>query len=89
MAEGQEGRAALRYRSAELAVAAFFFALGAVVIYDSIRLGRGWGDDGPRPGYFPFYVGLIICIASLINAARALMVPKAKNSAATASSALR
>ena len=28
MAEGQEGRAALRYRSAELAVAGVFFALG-------------------------------------------------------------
>ena len=82
MAQGREnGRAAFRYRSAELAVAALFFAIGAVVVYDSLRLGRGWADDGPRPGYFPFYVGLIICVSSLINAARALMVPKAKNKA--------
>ena len=79
MAEGQQGRAAIRTRAAEIAVAAFFFALGAVVIYDSQRLGAGWGDDGPRPGYFPFYVGLIICISALINAARAVMLPKAKN----------
>ena len=79
MAEGQEGRAALRYRSAELAVAGFFFALGAVVIYDSVRLGTGWADDGPRPGYFPFYVGLIICVSALVNAVRALIVPAAKN----------
>ena len=79
MAEGQEGRAALRYRSAELAVAGFFFALGAVVIYDSVRLGVGWADDGPRPGYFPFYVGLIICVSALVNAVRALLVPAAKN----------
>jgi len=79
MAEGQEGRAALRYRSAELAVAGFFFALGAVVIYDSVRLGTGWADDGPRPGYFPFYVGLIICVSALVNAVRALLVPAAKN----------
>jgi putative tricarboxylic transport membrane protein len=81
MAEGQEGRAALRYRSAELAVAGFFFALGAVVIYDSVRLGTGWADDGPRPGYFPFYVGLIICVSALVNAVRALLVPAAKNKA--------
>src|SRR5688572_8505651 len=80
MAQGQEGgRAAFRYRSAEIAVAALFFALGALVIYDSLRLGRGWADDGPRPGYFPFYVGLIICVSSLVNVVRALMVPAAKN----------
>ena len=72
MSEGQEGRAALRNRSAELGVAAFFLALGAIVIYDSARLGVGWGEDGPRPGYFPFYVGLIICISALVNAARAM-----------------
>jgi putative tricarboxylic transport membrane protein len=79
MAEGQQGRAAIRTRAAEIAVAAFFFALGALVIYDSQRLGAGWGDDGPRPGYFPFYVGLIICLASVVNVVRALLVPAAKN----------
>jgi putative tricarboxylic transport membrane protein len=81
MAEGQEGRAAIRTRAAEIAVAALFFALGAIVIYDSVRLGIGWAADGPRAGYFPFYVGLIICAAALINVARALFVPASKNKA--------
>jgi hypothetical protein len=74
MAEGQgEGRAAFRRKGAEIAVAALFFAVGALVIKDSVRLGFDWQEvHGPRPGYFPFYVGLIICIASLVNAARAL-----------------
>jgi hypothetical protein len=81
MAEGQEGRAAIRMRAAEIGVAALFFALGALVIYDSQRLGAGWAEDGPRPGYFPFYVGLIICVSALINVARALLVPAAKNKA--------
>jgi putative tricarboxylic transport membrane protein len=81
MAEGGEGRAAIRYRSAELWMAAFFFAAGALVIYDSARLGIGWADDGPRAGYFPFYLGLIICVSSLVNALRALLVPAAKNKA--------
>jgi len=81
MAEGGEGRAAIRYRSAELGMAAFFFAIGALVIYDSARLGIGWADDGPRAGYFPFYLGLIICVSSLVNALRALLVPAAKNKA--------
>ena len=79
MAEGQQGRAAIRTRAAEIGVAALFFALGALVIFDSQRLGAGWGDDGPRPGYFPFYVGLIICVSALVNVARALLVPAAKN----------
>jgi len=77
MTEGSEGerRAAFGQKSAELAVAAFFFAIGAIVIYDSARLGTGWQEvHGPRPGYFPFYLGLIMCAASLINAVRALLV---------------
>jgi putative tricarboxylic transport membrane protein len=81
MAEGQQGRAAFRTRAAEIAVAAFFFALGALVMYDSVRLGSGWGADGPRAGYFPFYVGLLICLSSVVNVVRALLVPAAKNKA--------
>jgi hypothetical protein len=60
-------------------VAALFFIFGAIVIFDSVRLGSGWASDGPRPGYFPFYVGLLICIASLINFARALAMRGEKN----------
>ncbi len=72
MSEGQQVRAAFRRKSAELAVAAFIFLLGAIVIYDSVRLGVGWPEiHGPRPGYFPFYIGLIMCVASLVNVARA------------------
>jgi hypothetical protein len=81
MAEGQEGRAAFRMRGAELAVAALFFAIGALVIYDSVRLGRGWADDGPRPGYFPFYLGLFMCASAVFNAIRAIAMPAAKNKA--------
>ena len=65
---GQDsGRVALRQKSAEIAVAALFFCLGAIVVYDSVRLGFRWADDGPQAGYFPFYIGVIICLASLIN----------------------
>jgi hypothetical protein len=75
MSEGQEVRAAFRQKSAELAVAALFFVLGAIVITDSVRLGTGWQEiHGPRPGYFPFYIGLILCVAALVNAGRALLL---------------
>lgn len=48
----------------ELAVAALLMALAAVVIGDSLRVGIGWADDGPRSGYFPFYVGLLLLLSS-------------------------
>jgi len=69
---GGSGRVALRQKSAEILVAALFFCLGAVVVYDSVRLGFRWADDGPQAGYFPFYIGLVICIASLVNLGVAL-----------------
>lgn len=75
MSEGQKVRAAFRRKSAELGVAAFIFLLGVIVIVDSARLGFGWQEvHGPRPGYFPFYIGAIMCVASLVNVARALLV---------------
>jgi hypothetical protein len=84
MSEGPEeaGRAAFGQKSAELAVAALFFLVGAIVIYDAVRLGTGWQEvHGPRPGYFPFYIGLILCVASLVNAGRALLVRGADDKA--------
>ena len=73
MSEGGEERAAFGQRSAEVAVAALFLLLGAIVIYDSVRLGARWGSDGPEAGYFPFYVGLLICAASAVNLVVALL----------------
>jgi len=57
----------------ELAVAAIIFALGALVAYDSYRLGSGWASDGPQSGYFPFYIGLFICICSTVVLAQGLL----------------
>jgi hypothetical protein len=54
----------LRTRWPELLVAAFLFALAMLVITDSIRVGNGWGDDGPKSGYFPFYIGLLLAGSS-------------------------
>jgi hypothetical protein len=63
----QEGRAAFRQKGAEIVVAALFLLAGAVVVYDSMRLGARWAEDGPEAGYFPFIVGVIMCVASSIN----------------------
>ena len=49
----------------DIAVALIILATGALVVFDSYRLGSSWGDDGPQSGYFPFYIGLLLCVASL------------------------
>ena len=49
----------------EAAVAALVLLMGLVVIFGSRKLGSGWTSDGPGAGYFPFYIGLILCISGL------------------------
>ncbi len=51
----------------EAATALATALIGAIVCFGSLEFGIGWGDAGPQPGYFPFYVGLILIIASVIN----------------------
>lgn len=68
-------RSAASVKAVEIGVAALVFLFGAVVVFDSIRIGARWGEDGPQPGYFPFYVGLSICVASVTILVRALRDP--------------
>jgi putative tricarboxylic transport membrane protein len=53
------------YRTMNIAVAVVLMAVAAVVMISSYRLGAGWAKDvGPDSGYFPFYVALIMFVAS-------------------------
>lgn len=54
-------------RMMEMLVSGLFVLVAIVVIKDSIRVGAGWAFDGPAAGYFPFYIGCIMLIASSIN----------------------
>jgi hypothetical protein len=47
----------------EAVVAFLVLVMGLVVIQGSWKLGSGWTTDGPGAGYFPFYIGLILCIS--------------------------
>jgi len=49
----------------EAVVAFLIFILGVTVITGSWKLGSGWTSDGPGAGYFPFYIGILLCIAGL------------------------
>ena len=72
--------AGIGMRAMETATALFFLLAGAVAMADSLRLGSGWGADGPQSGYFPFWLGAVLVLASLaqlIAVARARGTPDA------------
>ncbi|MSO92578.1 MAG: tripartite tricarboxylate transporter TctB family protein [Rhodospirillales bacterium] len=59
------GDALVSVRTMEIVVTLLFIAAGTVVIIDSLRLGIGWNEhEGPASGYFPFYIGVIMMLAS-------------------------
>jgi putative tricarboxylic transport membrane protein len=60
-------------RWVEFIVALLVVVGGIVVIVDSLRVGITWAEDGPRAGYFPFYIGCVLVIAGLWITARTLL----------------
>lgn len=54
-------------RTMEVVVALAFMALAVVVMWDSYRIGAGWAAEGPLAGYFPFRVGAIMFVVSLVT----------------------
>ena len=53
-------------RAADLITASILGILGGLVIVDAIRLGVGWGIDGPKAGFFPFWLALIMVVCCAI-----------------------
>jgi hypothetical protein len=72
--EADEGPALAKNRTVELLIAGVLLVGSAVVIIDSVRLGFGWREgEGPAPGYFPFWVAVLLGGASAINFVQALL----------------
>jgi hypothetical protein len=59
-------------RTADLTTALVLIGISGLVVWDALRLGVGWGTDGPQSGFFPFWLAVIVvgCAASI--AVRAL-----------------
>src|SRR4029450_12292731 len=60
-------------RVADLVTASVLVLVGGIVVLDALRLGIGWGTDGPRSGFFPFWLA-----GTLIASAGILLVPGAR-----------
>lgn len=72
---GKDERPFASDKAMECVVAAIIIAGGALVMVDSLRLGHRWASDGPQAGYFPFYIGVMLCVAGVINILRAMRDP--------------
>ena len=75
-------RAVIGVRAMEIVVASLLLAFGSTIAWASYKLGAGWADDGPRAGYFPFYIGVIITISSAATLVHALLGRSANSGAA-------
>src|SRR5688572_18414399 len=65
-------RALVSRTTMEVATALATAAIGAAVLWGSVEHDIGWGDSGPAAGYFPFRIGALIMLASLVNIGVAL-----------------
>lgn len=72
--QADDGRTLATNRGMDILVAILLLAVCGIVIFDSSRLGFNWREgEGPAPGYFPFYVAVILGISSLANLVSALL----------------
>jgi putative tricarboxylic transport membrane protein len=58
-------------RIVEIAVALSTLAFGIIVLLGSLQVGIDWGVEGPKPGFFPFYISLFIIVSSIYNMVQA------------------
>jgi putative tricarboxylic transport membrane protein len=63
----ESGGAGPSHRRVEVGVAVFIALLALIGIAGSLRVGIGWSAEGPRAGFFPFYICVIILISSAVN----------------------
>ena len=61
------------HRTVEIGVAIAVIAFGVIAVIGSLQVGIDWGAEGPKAGFFPFYVGLMIIGSGLFNLYQAVM----------------
>jgi hypothetical protein len=64
------------HRKVEIGFAVFMGFMGALSVYGALKVGIGWGAEGPKAGFFPFYVGLIVVHGSVVNLLSAIRMPE-------------
>ena len=67
----EEPRALASTRAVDIVVSLLLAAFAALMAWDNWKSGAGWASDGPKAGYFPFYLSLLLAGASLFGLAKA------------------
>jgi putative tricarboxylic transport membrane protein len=67
MSENSQGATGPTHRSVEIGVAGATTVFAIIAIIGSLQVGIGWGAEGPKAGFFPFYIGVLILISSAVN----------------------
>jgi putative tricarboxylic transport membrane protein len=56
-------------RSVDMVVMLLLLGIAGLMAFDNWRTGASWASDGPQPGYFPFYLSVLLAAASLYGLA--------------------
>ena len=76
-------------RSVDVVVCVLLLALAVTLGYDNWSAGAGWESTGPQPGYFPFYLSIILGAASLYGIVAAFLSRKEAREAFVTQAQLR
>jgi putative tricarboxylic transport membrane protein len=69
---GDADRPVVGARSVDIVVSLLILAVALVLGWDSWRIGNSWASDGPQAGYFPFYLAVLMGLASLFGLGKTL-----------------
>jgi putative tricarboxylic transport membrane protein len=67
MTTGSSSNAGPTHKLVEAGVTLLIALFAVIVIVGSLKAGINWGAEGPRAGFFPFYIGIFIVASSAIN----------------------
>ena len=68
--ESETAGAGPSQRSVEIGVAVAIAIMAIIGIIGANRVGTGWSAEGPRAGFFPFYICIAILISCAVNLAQ-------------------
>ena len=67
MTTGSSSKTGPAHKLVEAGITLLIALFGVIVIVGSVKAGINWGAEGPRAGFFPFYIGIFIVVSSAIN----------------------
>lgn len=64
-------------RAIEVTAALLALAFGASIVLGALEYNVGWSERGPEPGYFPFWMGVVVIVGAVGALLEALLSRRA------------